>query len=187
MPLGEEVLVPGAKLLCVRGTHRLLQDIQEARHQPTARNLGFETCQVGRVGLSLQGGPESTPGAAAKSSPLHSGTCPNRAKEAGGATSPALLDVVGEQTAEIAIALFADTAKLVLASTRGLLWQESDPSRAVSSYSENPRITVGPYSAMTGAEIAVLHLSRSRSRKRKPCAGRLKQASKPLEERRIVA
>jgi hypothetical protein len=41
--------------------------------------------------------------------------------------------------------------------------------------------------AIAAEPIAVLDLSRSWSRKRKPCAGRLKQASKPLEEHRIVA
>ena len=40
---------------------------------------------------------------------------------------------------------------------------------------------------MAESEIDVLDLSRSWSRKRKSCTGRLKQASKPLEERRIFA
>jgi hypothetical protein len=40
---------------------RLLQDIREARHRPTARDLGFEAGQVRRVGLSLQGGGPNPP------------------------------------------------------------------------------------------------------------------------------
>ena len=39
----------------------------------------------------------------------------------------------GEQAAQIAIALFADTAELFPASARVLLWHEPDPGREVSS------------------------------------------------------
>jgi hypothetical protein len=47
----------------------------------------------------------------------------------------------GEQAAQVAIALLADTAKLVLATARMLLWHEPDPSREVAPRSESPRIS----------------------------------------------
>src|SRR5215813_8174778 len=42
----------------------------------------------------------------------------------------------GEQAAQIAIALFADTAELVLAPARVLLWYKADPGRKIPSASE---------------------------------------------------
>jgi hypothetical protein len=47
----------------------------------------------------------------------------------------------GEQAAQIAIALFADTAELFPAPTRVLLRHEPDPGREVSSGSESLRIS----------------------------------------------
>ena len=47
----------------------------------------------------------------------------------------------GEQTSQAAITLLADTAKLVLAPARVLLWHEPDPGSEVASRSESLRIS----------------------------------------------
>src|SRR5258708_26538268 len=47
----------------------------------------------------------------------------------------------GEQAAQIAIALFADTAELVLAPARALLRREPDPGRKIPSRSESVGIS----------------------------------------------
>src|SRR5215831_19674187 len=49
----------------------------------------------------------------------------------------------GEQTAQVAIALLADTPKLVLAAARMLLWHEPDPGREVTARSESLWISDG--------------------------------------------
>src|SRR5262249_32216252 len=46
-----------------------------------------------------------------------------------------------EQAAQIAIALFADTAELVLAPARVLLWHEPDPRREIPTRSKSLRIS----------------------------------------------
>src|SRR5262249_28068767 len=46
-----------------------------------------------------------------------------------------------EQAAQIAISLFADTAELVLAPARGLLWHEPNPGRKIPPRSESVRIS----------------------------------------------
>ena len=42
----------------------------------------------------------------------------------------------GEQATQIAVALLADTAKLVLTPARVLLWDQPDPGREIPSRSE---------------------------------------------------
>src|SRR5262245_18936785 len=48
-----------------------------------------------------------------------------------------------EQAAQIAISLFADTAELVLAPARALLWHEPNPGRKIPPRSESLRISDG--------------------------------------------
>jgi hypothetical protein len=47
----------------------------------------------------------------------------------------------GKQTSQAAITLLADTAKLVLAPARVLLWHEPNPGSEVASRSESLRIS----------------------------------------------